>query len=137
MDTHGDYDGRPGALDGDLAVSGPQAGLSRATGRRPVTSRRSGVLVAIGGAAGIVLSIAPFLLFLAYERSFVATATPDSGFNVFTVGAAACLLLAGTLVIVAFVMLTTRTVRVLGLAYLGGLLCGGAADLLLGFTTIR
>jgi hypothetical protein len=93
--------------------------------------------VAIGGAAGIVLSVAPFLLFLAYERSFVATATPDSGFSVFTLAAAACPLLAGTLVIVALVMLTTRTLRVLGLAYLGGLLCGGAVDLLLSFTTMR
>lgn len=72
--------------------------------------------MAIGGTAGIVLSVAPFLLLLAYERSFVATATPDSGFNVFTLGAAACLLLAGTLVIVALVMLTTRTLRILGLA---------------------
>jgi hypothetical protein len=39
--------------------------------------------------------------------------------------------------VVALVMLTARTLRVLGLAYLGGLLCGGAVDLLLGLTTMR
>ena len=39
--------------------------------------------------------------------------------------------------IVALVMVRTRTLRVLGLAYLGGLLCGGGVDLLLGFTAIR
>jgi hypothetical protein len=100
-------------------------------------SARSGVLVAIGGAAGVVLSVAPFLLFHVYVQSFVATATPDSGFNVFTLGASGCVLLAGVLGVVSLAMLAARTLRVLGLAYLGGLLCGVAVDLLLGLTTMR
>lgn len=93
--------------------------------------------MAIGGAAGVLLSVVPFLLFQAYLRSFVNAGSPDSGFNVFTLGALGCMLMAGALAVVALVMLAGRTLRVLGLAYLGGLLCGGAADLLLGFTTMR
>jgi hypothetical protein len=93
--------------------------------------------VAIGAAAGALLSVVPFLLFRAYMRSFVTAASPDSGFNVFTLGAAGCVLLAGALAVAALVALAARTLSVLGLAYLGGLLCGGAADLLLGSTTLR
>jgi hypothetical protein len=93
--------------------------------------------MAIGGAAGVLLSIAPLLLFHVYVQSFVATASPDSGFNVFTLGAVGSVLLAIALVVVALVMLTARSLRVLGLAYLGGLLCGGVADLLLGSTTMH
>jgi hypothetical protein len=93
--------------------------------------------VAIGGAAGALLSVVPFLLFHAYVRSIVTTAGPDSGFNVFTLGVLGSVLLAGALVVVALVMLSARSLRVLGLAYLGGLLCGGAADLLLGSTTMH
>ena len=91
--------------------------------------------MAIGGAAGALLSVVPFLLFRAYVRSFVTAASPDSGFNVFTLGAVGCVLLTGALAVVALVMLAARTLRVLGLAYLCGLLCGGAADLLLGLWT--
>lgn len=93
--------------------------------------------MAIGAAAGALLSVVPFLLFHAYVRSFVSAASPDSGFNVFTLGAVGSVLLAIALVVVALVMLTARSLRVLGLAYLGGLLCGGVADLLLGSTTMH
>ena len=93
--------------------------------------------MAIGGAAGALLSVVPFLLLHAYVRSFVSAASPDGGFNLFTLGAVGCLLLAGALAVVSLVMLTARSLRVLGLAYLGGLLCGGAADLLLGSTTMH
>jgi hypothetical protein len=101
-----------------------------------VTRRRS-VLVAVGGTAGVGLAVAPFLLMHAYVRSFVAAATPDSGFNIFTLVAVACLLLAAGLGVVALVMLIARSVRILALAYLGGLFCGGVVDLLLGFTMMR
>lgn len=93
--------------------------------------------MAVGGAAGALLSVVPFLLIHAYVRSFVSAASPDSGFNVFTLGALGSVLLAGALAVAALVMLAAKTPRVLGLAYLCGLLCGGAVDLLLDVSTMH
>jgi hypothetical protein len=89
------------------------------------------ILAVIGATPGVGLSVAPLLLMYAYEQSFVATATPDSAFNVFTLGAGVCLLLAAAFVIAALVALGFKVVRILGLAYLGGLVCGIGIDVVL------
>lgn len=94
-------------------------------------------LVTLGGVPGLGLSVAPWLLYEAWEQSFVATATPDSAFNVFTLGIAVCVLLAAVLVIPALATLFFRTVRMLGLAYLGGLVGGVGIDVVVGLMTTR
>jgi hypothetical protein len=94
-------------------------------------------LVTLGFVPGVGLSVAPLLLFDVWEQSFVATATPDSAFNVFTLGIAAFVLLAAVLVVPALVALFLRGVRVLGLGYLGGLACGVGIDVVLGLMTMR
>jgi hypothetical protein len=100
--------------------------------RRPIAG--SLVLAGIGGIVGVALSVIPFLLISAYVRSFTATATPDSGFNVYTLGAIPCVLLGLALASAALAMLPFWATRPLGLGYLGGLVGGAAIDVLLSLT---
>jgi hypothetical protein len=94
-------------------------------------------LMAIGAIAGLSLAVTPFLLFSAYVRSFVETATPDSGYNQFTIPAVLCVYLAGVLALVALATAFFKTTRPLGLGYLAGLACGIAVDLVLNATTMH
>ena len=119
----------------DFTVPGRASGLTSVTERDPLKAWRAVILGVIGAVPGVGLSVAPFLLMYAYEQSFIATATPDSAFNVFTLGAGVCLLLAAALVIAALVTLFFKVVRVLGLAYLGGLVCGIGINVVFSLTT--
>jgi hypothetical protein len=93
------------------------------------------LLAAVGAAPGIALSVTPFVLMSAYVDAFVATATPDSGFNVSTIPAVLCVYLAALLAVMALAMMVARKTRPLGWGYLGGLACGAAVDLLINLTT--
>ncbi|SCE72768.1 hypothetical protein GA0074696_0483 [Micromonospora purpureochromogenes] len=78
----------------------------------------------IGAVPGMVLSFAPLALIHQYVEVFAATATPDSGFNIYTLGALACLALGGFLLVSALVSLFFRQTRALGIGYLSGLVAG-------------
>jgi hypothetical protein len=81
----------------------------------------SGVL---GAAVSLGLTGVAIVLMVAYVASFTWTATPDSGFNVFTIPAALCVLAAVVLAPVAIVMLFFRATRPAGIGYLSGLVLG-------------
>jgi predicted lipid-binding transport protein (Tim44 family) len=76
----------------------------------------------VGAVPGLVLSAIPPLLIYQYVEVLTATATPDSGFNVYILGALACSLVAGLLLLCAFVLLFFRQTRVIGIGYLSGML---------------
>ncbi|WP_441142425.1 hypothetical protein [Micromonospora sp. L32] len=78
----------------------------------------------IGAVPGVALSLAPLALIHQYVEVFAATATPDSGFNIYTLGALACLALGGFLLVSALVSLFFRQTRALGIGYLSGLVVG-------------
>ncbi|MEU5787794.1 hypothetical protein ABZ754_08690 [Micromonospora purpureochromogenes] len=78
----------------------------------------------IGAVPGVALSLAPLALLHQYVEVFAATATPDSGFNIYTLGALACLALGGFLLVSALVSLFFRQTRALGIGYLSGLVVG-------------
>jgi hypothetical protein len=74
----------------------------------------------VGGLIGLGVAGAPVVLFTAYVVAFTYTATPDSGFNVFTLGAIAFLGLTALLGVISLVLLFFRPTRPLGIGYLAG-----------------
>jgi PhoPQ-activated pathogenicity-related protein len=116
----------------DLEVSASWWLVIDAPERRPLAPWQVAILATIGAAPGLGLSVLPCLLLYAYKQSFVATGSPDSVFNAFTLAALDCVLLAAALLVAALVLLFFRTLRVVGVAYLCGLVCGTGFDLLLG-----
>jgi len=91
--------------------------------------RRTAAVIAIsliGAVPGAVLSFAALELFHQYVEVFAATATPDSGFNIYTLGALACVALGGCLLVSALVSLFFRQTRAFGIGYLSGLVAGPA-----------
>jgi uncharacterized membrane protein YhhN len=94
----------------------------QASGRRTSVGRRirAVVLGLVGGLIGLGVAGAPVVLFTMYLVSFIATATPDSGFNVFTMGALAFIVLGAVLGVVSLVLLFFRATRPLGIGYLAG-----------------
>ncbi|MER6590890.1 hypothetical protein ABT214_03285 [Micromonospora purpureochromogenes] len=82
------------------------------------------VMSLIGAVPGVVLSFAPLALIHQYVEVFAATAAPDSGFNIYTLGALVCLALGGFLLVGALVSLFFRQTRALGIGYLAGLVIG-------------
>jgi hypothetical protein len=85
----------------------------------------------VGAAVSLGLTAVAAVLMAAYVVSFTATATPDSGFNVFTIPAALCVLAAVLLAPVALVMLFFRPTRPAAIGYLSGLVLGVAGIALL------
>jgi hypothetical protein len=85
-----------------------------APARRPVAVALAGFL------PGVLLNSGPPLLVLLYLRSLTATATPDSGFNLLTLGAAALLLVDVALLVAALVALFRPAARACATGYLAG-----------------
>ncbi|MCW3843423.1 hypothetical protein ONA70_25280 [Micromonospora yasonensis] len=82
--------------------------------QRPLAVALAGFLPAV------LLNAAPPLLVLRYVHSFTATASPDSGFNLFTLGAAAFLLVDAALLLLALVGLFRPAARPCAAGYLVG-----------------
>lgn len=100
---------------GNLAVQVPTPP------RRTIASM---VMSLIGAVPGVTLSVTPLALLHQYVEVYAATGTPDSGFNIYTLGALACLALGGLLLVSALLLLFFRQTRELGIGYLSGLVAG-------------
>lgn len=70
--------------------------------------------------AGLASAGVPLALSLAYALSFTVTVTPDAGFNVYTVGALASVLVVVGLSVGAIVLAFSRTARAAGVGFLTG-----------------
>ncbi|MFG2057419.1 hypothetical protein ACGFI9_25705 [Micromonospora sp. NPDC048930] len=79
------------------------------------------LLVALAGfLPAVLLNAAPPLLLLRYVHTFTATAGPDSGFDVLTLGAGALLLVDVGLLLTALVALFKPAARPCAAGYLAG-----------------
>ncbi|NES13382.1 MULTISPECIES: hypothetical protein [Micromonospora] len=86
----------------------------------PAPAQRPLVVALAGFLPGVLLNAGPPLLVLLYLRSVTATARPDSGFNLLTLGAGALLLVDAGLLIAALVALFRPAARACAAGYLAG-----------------
>jgi cysteine synthase len=70
--------------------------------------------------AGLASGTVPVALLIAYAVSFTITVTPDSAFNVFTVGALASIAVVVGLCVGAAILAFSRAARSTGIGYLTG-----------------
>lgn len=70
--------------------------------------------------AGLASAGVPLVLSLVYVLSFTVTVTPDAGFNVYTVGALASVVVVVGLCVGAIALAFSRTARAAGVGFLTG-----------------